>query len=145
MLERIVRRRFQAIDVTQADIDWLMERRLDEVEGADNRRIVRQAYGTLQHAETMPAFGTPIWTSGREAGGPDILPDAEGNLWVFEYYRPGEYRNHFSVFSPEGIWLGTVVLPEYFTPSQIGPDFVVGRWTDELGFVHVRRYRLIKP
>jgi hypothetical protein len=144
-LERIFRRTFDEVRVTQADIAWLMERRLGEVEGADNQRLVRQAFRDLRYAPTMPAFGVPTWTSGREPGGPDILADAAGNLWTFDHYRPGEYRNRFSVFSPEGVWLGTVALPELFTPSQIGPDFILGTWTDDLGFAHIRRYRLNKP
>ena len=68
-----------------------------------------------------------------------------GNLWVFSHYRPGEYQNHWTVFSPDGVWGGTVTLPDGFRPSQIGNDFVIGRWTDDTGFVHVRQYGLIKP
>jgi hypothetical protein len=143
-VRRIIRRAFQPVRVTQADIDWLMERRLSQVEGADNQRAVRRAFRELQHADVMPAFGTPVWPGGAE-GGPDMLADAAGNLWVFEHYRPGEYRNEWSVFSPEGVWLGTAALPEHFTPAQIGEDFVLGRRTDDTGFVHIRRHRLIKP
>lgn len=143
-LRRIIRRAFEPVRVTQADIDWLMERRLSQVEGAENQRTVRQAYRDLQHVDVMPAFGRPVWPGGAE-GGPDMLADDVGNLWVFEHYRPGEYRNEWSVFSTEGVWLGTAALPEHFTPAQIGDDFVLGRWTDETGFVHIRRHSLIKP
>jgi hypothetical protein len=92
----------------------------------------------------MPAFGVPVWPGGA-AGGPAMIADAAGNLWVFAHYRPGEYRNQWTVFSPDGAWLGTVTLPDALTPSQIGPDFVLGQWVDDDEFVHVRRYRLIKP
>ena len=74
-----------------------------------------------------------------------MLVDVEGNLWVFDYYRPGEYRNHFSIFSPDGAWQGTVILPDRVRPSQIGEDFLVGTWTDDMGFVHIRQHRLKKP
>jgi len=143
-LQRIIRRAFQPVQVTQDDIDRLMERRLAEIEGAESKHLVRQAFRDLQHADVMPAFGVPTWI-GRAEGGPDMLADAAGNLWVFENYRPGEYRNHFTVFSPDGVWLGSVAVPEHFTPSQIGTDFLIGTWTDEMGFVHVRRHRLIRP
>jgi hypothetical protein len=144
-IDCIIRRTFQTVAVTSGDIAWLLGRALAKVEGTEARRRTRQRYRDLQHAKTMPAFGTPRFTAGEEAGGPDMLIDIEGYLWVFEYYRPGEYRNQFSVFSREGVWQGSVVLPNGFEPSQIGKDFILGTWTDELGFAHARRYGLIKP
>jgi len=144
-VSRIVRRPLDPVQVVQADIDWLIARRLAEVEGPENQRLVRQAFRDLRHAEEMPAFGVPVWTSGSEAGGPDLIQGIEGDLWVFDYYRPGEYRNRFSVFSREGVWLGSVDLPHRFEPSQIGSDFLVGVWTDDLGFRHVWRLGLTKP
>jgi hypothetical protein len=74
-----------------------------------------------------------------------MLVDAEVNLWVFDHYRPGEYRNHWTVFSPAGVWLGTVTLPDRLTPSQIGADMLIGSWQDDDGFVHIRRHRIVKP
>jgi hypothetical protein len=143
-LELVVRRAFEAREVTAADIDWLLQRRLQEVADPAAQRVVRQAYRDLQHASTMPAFGPPAWPGGAE-GGPALLPDEAGNLWVFEHYRPGEYANVWSVFSPQGIWLGQVELPDHLHPTQIGDAFVLGRWEDDTGFVHVRRYTLVKP
>lgn len=143
-LQGIIRRAFTPVRVDQHDLDWLMERRLAEVDGEENQRAVRQAFRNLRHAELMPAFGPPVWPGGAE-GGPAMLVDAEGNLWVFVHYRPGEYRNDWSVFSADGVWLGTVALPEHLAPSQMGADHIIGSWTDETGFVHIRRHRLIKP
>ena len=144
-VERILRRPIVANQVTQADIDWLMDRRLAEVEGSDSKRLVRQAFRHLQYANQMPSFGVPRWTSGLEAGGPVMLEDRKGNLWVFDYYRPGSYRSRFSVFSPEGVWLGGVDLPDGFRPSEIVGDFLLGVWTDDIGFRHVLKLRLVKP
>lgn len=143
-LERIIRRAFEPVPVTRRDIDWLMDRRLSQVEGEANKSAVRQAFRDLRHTGVMPAFGPPVWPGGAD-GGPAMLADEVGNLWVFIHYRPGEYRNDWSVFSPDGVWFGTVALPERLTPSQIGLDFILGRWINEVGFVHVRRYRLVKP
>jgi hypothetical protein len=106
--------------------------------------MVRQAFRDLRHADAMPAFGPPTWPGGAD-GGPAMLVDAEGNLWVFVHYRPGEYRNDWTVFSAAGVWLGTVALPDRLTPSQIAADQLIGSWVDDTGFVHVRRHRLIKP
>ena len=107
--------------------------------------MVRRAFADLEYAEVMPAFGVPVWTSGREEGGPDMIVDDMGHLWVFEHYRPAAYANRFSVFAPSGAWLGRVELPAGLRPSQIGNDFVLGTWEDEIGFVHVRRHSLVKP
>jgi hypothetical protein len=141
--ERIIRRRFESIRVAQRDIDWLLERRLNEVEGSENEQIVRRAFRDLQYADVMPSFGVPTWPGGAD-GGPSLLADAGGNLWVFDHYRPGEYRNRWTLFSPEGVWLGGVSLPDHLVPTHIGPDFVLGLWTDDEGFVHIRRHRINK-
>jgi hypothetical protein len=142
-LKQTLRRATTPVQVEQRDIDWLMNRRLAEVEGADAKRLVRQAYRDLRHADVMPAFGPPAWPGGAESG-PALLPDLEGNLWVFEHYRPGEYRNEWAVFAPDGVWQGTVALPNHLVPSEIGADYVLGSWTDETGFVHIRRHQLNK-
>jgi hypothetical protein len=142
-LDRILRRAHTPVPVEQRDIDWLMERRVNQVEGEENKRVVRQAYRNLEHAKVMPAFGPPVWPGGSE-GGPAMLADHDGNLWVFETYRPGEYRNEWTVFSTEGVWLGRVVLPARLTPAQVGRDFVLGRWVDSDGFAHIRKHALRK-
>jgi hypothetical protein len=48
------------------------------------------------------------------------------------------------VFDPEGVWLGTVEVPPGLRIYEIGPDYMLGRWDDELGVEHIRSYRLIK-
>jgi hypothetical protein len=48
------------------------------------------------------------------------------------------------VFDEGGAALGVVPLPPRFTPHQIGNDFVLGAWKDELDVEHVRLYRLLK-
>ncbi len=40
--------------------------------------------------------------------------------------------------------LGVVETPPRFQISQIGSDFMLGRWRDELGVEHVRMYELLK-
>jgi hypothetical protein len=40
--------------------------------------------------------------------------------------------------------LGVIETPERFTIHQIGDDFVLGSWADELDIEHVRLYQLIK-
>lgn len=42
-------------------------------------------------------------------------------------------------------WLGTVVLPDRFDLYDIGDNYVLGRWRDDLDVEHVQLYELVKP
>lgn len=141
---QVIRRAFEPVLVTEKDIDWLRERALSRAEDAEAKRRIRKRYQDLEYAEVMPTFGVPVFAGGYEEGGPAMVEDAEGYLWVFHYYRPGEHRNRFSIFSPAGVWLGTITLPDGLEPSQVGEDFILGTVTDDLGFVHIRRHRLLR-
>jgi hypothetical protein len=79
--------------------------------------------------------------------------DAEGNVWVESYFHPGEDPPPYQVFRADGTWLGEVAFPPgfdrgfipYQAPSfQIGADFVLGVWKDELDVQYVRLYELNK-
>jgi hypothetical protein len=72
------------------------------------------------------------------------LADAEGNLWVQDF-SPGEPPAGWSVFDPEGRFLGAVAMPDRFRPQQIGDDFILGVARDELDVERVQLYALEKP
>ncbi|MEW5931214.1 MAG: hypothetical protein AB1941_27435 [Gemmatimonadota bacterium] len=85
---------------------------------------------------------------------PDAMPpytglrvDAEGYLWVEEAVRPGERGAGvpWSVFDPEGRFLGTLRLPPALHVLEIGRDYVLGRARDESDREHLRLYRLERP
>jgi len=46
------------------------------------------------------------------------------------------------VFDPAGRAHGMITLPAALEVWVIGGDYVLGRWTDELGVEYVRRYGL---
>lgn len=82
-----------------------------------------------------------------------IQLDAEGNVWVERYFHPGEVPPPYLVFGSDGRWLGEVGVPPgldrgfipYQAPSlQIGSDFFLGVWKDELDVQTVRLYELVK-
>lgn len=98
--------------------------------------------GELPRSGVVPEWGWPDYAP---AHGPALQLDDEGNLRVVEYGMPGETGNTRTVISREGVWLGSVELPLGFSPSHIGPDFVLGVWRDELEVEHVRLYGLVKP
>jgi hypothetical protein len=72
--------------------------------------------------------------------------DPEGNLWVQDY-QPFRMRleRTWSVFASNGRYLGDVAFPAGFTVHEIGSDYVLGAWTDELGVEYVHVYPLEKP
>ncbi len=143
-LERVIRRQYSRMQVTQEDWDRILEDLLSTTEDPERKRALRQGLKDRPFAPVMPAFGAPAWP-GNPGIRPGMVGDDLGNLWVLEYYRPGEYANRWSVFSAEGIWLGTVSLPDHFHPTHIGPDFLLGEMADDLNVWHIRRYPLIKP
>jgi hypothetical protein len=73
------------------------------------------------------------------------LLDDEGNLWVDEFQPPPSALPTWTVFDADGRMLGAVSMPDRFRPMQIGADFVLGVWSDDLDVQHVRMYRLEKP
>jgi len=63
-------------------------------------------------------------------------------------------QGQFSVFDADGVWLGRVALPPglpwlrghnlRYPILEIGRDYVLGVWVDDLGVEQVRLYRIEK-
>ena len=70
--------------------------------------------------------------------------DLDGNLWVMDYSVLGELT-HFQVFDPSGRWLGGLELPVGGQVTEIGSDYLLGIWTDDLEIQSIRMYGLNKP
>jgi hypothetical protein len=79
--------------------------------------------------------------------------DSEDNLWVEEWKGVGIDQGSFSVFRRDGCWLGSVDIPEGlpemrvasdYQLMEIGPDYLLGVWTDQVGVEQVRLYRIEK-
>ncbi len=143
-IERIIRREVEPRTATDADFEA-------EVEG-----IVRMAF---PNPDAVPAEQVDMvrrmWRSYASA---PVLPvlrsvhvDARGCVWVAPFHLTGADPPPFDVFAPDGTWLGTVSLPtglarayiHYLSPyMEIGEDYVLGVWTNELDVQSVRMYRL---
>lgn len=128
---RLIRKPQPNLAVTQADIDLYVEERLEGATSESWRQRLEKMLSDMPYHETMPAIS-------------DLEVDAAGNLWVGEYRRPGDDEPRWSVFDGEGRLLGEVRMPPRFSVFEIGPDYVLGRWTDELDVEHVQLYELIK-
>jgi hypothetical protein len=85
------------------------------------------------HAEFFPALGM-------------LLVDPGGNVWVSPYPRPGaEGPVAWDVFDGEGTWLGSVEIPSELRVFEIGEDYVLGLWRDDLDVEYLHLHELIRP
>ena len=81
--------------------------------------------------ETMPAFRR-------------LVANDNGGLWVENYTRSSEQPS-WAVFRGDGRYLGDVDTPMGAYVRQIGDDFVLVSWEDELDVEYVQMYELIRP
>ena len=130
-LERRIRQRVEPRPVTDADVAALRQKFTD---GLPAQWLAR-AQPLL---EKMPVPATmPFYRA--------VLVDDAGDLWVEDYAGPRDDSHAWSVFDAQGRLLGSVDMPEALRPTQIGRDYVLGVWRDELGVESVRLYALEKP
>ena len=94
-------------------------------------RATRANRANIPFSETVPAFGS-------------LFVDDLGNLWVQDFAPPGDPTATWAVFDSTGVWLGTVRTPDGVRVWQIGEDFLLGTWKDELDVEYVGRWDLEK-
>jgi len=130
-LQRLIRLDQGNLEVTPEDIELYTRESLARARDERRRQIRERMYARMPWPDVMPAYD-------------EFITDEAGNLWVAEYRRPGDQQPRWHVFDPDGTMLGMVETPPRFRIDQIGPDFMLGRWTDELDVEHVRMYALLK-
>ncbi|MFO8173409.1 MAG: HTH domain-containing protein [Longimicrobiales bacterium] len=125
-LERLIRRDVPAQPVTSQHLEaWQHETR-EAFRWVP--AVFREWHANLPPRETLPAYG-------------DFIVDEDDHLWVAEY-SPEDQPVTWSVFDPDGSFLGSVEVPPGGTITQIGSDFVLGVWATEMDVEEVRMYRL---
>ena len=127
-LVRRIRRPFEDAAIAQEDFD-----RYVEIEAAirqsDRVEEFRMRTSAMPLPDTFPAYET-------------FVLDADENLWVQHFPRPGEAQGTWSIFDPTGAWLGELNVPGRLRITEIGTDYVLGIFRDEFGEQSVRRYVL---
>jgi len=127
-LERLIRRPIPNRPVTDALI-------------AERERRVREF-----RAERGITSGTPFDDIPYPADMPpyeELRLDAGGHLWVAYYRLEGE-PIRWAIFDPEGRWLGDVETPSGGRVWDIGDDYILGVWQDEMDVQQIRMYRLVR-
>jgi hypothetical protein len=129
-VELIVRLEHPAVPLSDGDLEAYKTERLEDTESNFRQQVARNLE-EMPYPSTFPAFA-------------DLTVDADGNLWVLDYARPGSDERRWTVFSPEGRALGSVATPAGLSVLEIGRDYVLGVWQDELDVEYVRLHRLDK-
>ena len=98
----------------------------------------------MAFADSMPLFG-------------GLVVARDGHLWVQGYPSAEDLLSpewdwnrrrrvpRWTVFGPEGRWLGEVAMPQELQVYEIGADYVLGIRTDELDVPYVVLHRIEKP
>lgn len=131
-LQRVVRVAHTARSVRPDDIARYRRERLELAEREGTRPSMERMLSMIPFPSTMPPYDR-------------VVADSDGNLWLSDYRPVRRDRATWRVFSPDGILLGSVAAPAQFEVTQIGTDFILGHWIDEMDVEHIRMYALTKP
>lgn len=127
---RLVRLDIPPVPVTQEMVDDYANAMRERYTGTPREQAMNRRLADLQHPATMPAHF-------------DMMVDDVGSLWVQDYqpFQTAADRTWY-VFDPDGAYVGSISVPASLAIHQIGEDFILGRWTDDLDVEYVRMYRL---
>lgn len=159
----------RSIALDDGSATWILRRDEPalEVTGEHVEAYAELAASLIRGREGMPEGAVEaVKRNARQGPMASTLPvlhslhlDAVGNLWVEPYSLPGADISPFQVYSPDGTWLGTLAMPSGISfeaapglrngtgPQsgfEIGDDYILGVWRDELDVEYVRLYALEK-
>lgn len=141
-LARVYRLKRPRRPVTEADVEAHVRTVIERIEDPESRRRAVENVRARSRADSFPSIR-------------QVLADADGNVWVGEYWTPTEWEAAraeasetgevrvgpgTSVFAAGGEWLGTAETPPGFQPQEIGADYALGYVFDELGVQRVVEY-----
>jgi hypothetical protein len=106
------------------------------------QRELRESGLILPNGESASVENAPTIFPPTLPGFTDLHYDNEGFIWADAFVAPWETGASALVFSESGYLLGSVVLPEGFQIHEIGTDYVLGVWRDELDVEFIRMYAL---
>jgi hypothetical protein len=131
-LDRLIRLDRDLVPVTQDLAAAYADEEVAEAEDEADAREIRQSIEEMPLPDFLPAF----------AG---LHSDEAGNLWVERSRGPGDPIPVFDVFDPDGALFGEVRLPVSLEVLDIGDDYLLGLFRDELEVEYLRLYPLQRP
>lgn len=134
-LEMLIRRTPELTPITPEIISRDRERRIAEEraeleEARVEPRVIRMIED-LPYPNVSPPYG-------------ETVVDSEMNLWAQEFRAFDDQPADWSVFDPDGVWLGRVTLPSGLEVYEIGSDYILGRSMDEMDVERILVYELVK-
>lgn len=131
-LVRIIRDDLPPTAITDRDISWERWELLDWAEQSGRIEELTRLADAMPIPDHKPAF---------EA----LIVDTEGYLWAKEYssYEPSPVR--YRVYAPNGVRVGTAMLPGRLQVFEIGKDYILGvEW--DLDYIEtLKMYALHRP
>lgn len=133
-LRRVLRSSFTSVAVTSEMRTRERERELKLAEAMGIPRVdAERALANLPVPEVLPPIGSLFW-------------DNSNNLWVGR--RAGSFLSRperYDVFDESGRWVASVNLPDNILELfEVGEDYVLASWQDDLDVVYLRLYGLSK-
>lgn len=133
-LLRSIRVPVERVRATADMVEYERERMLDAIPAAitgDSRTSFEESIRSLAANEWLPQIG-------------DLLVDGSDHIWVerFRVDRDGAAR--WSVFDPDGRWLGDVETPAGLRIMDISENAIIGLTRDDLDVEYVHVYELVK-
>jgi len=115
--------------MTGAWLDSTRDARLAEGVDQRQRTITEAIFATSAAPAEFPVFRS-------------VLADGQDQVWLEEWQHPLPTAGRYLVVGPDGSWRASVRMPLGFTPTEVGPDWVLGIHRDEDGLQRVMRYGL---
>lgn len=145
-LTRSIRRTWEPLPVTEEDIEWWEDFRLniDSLMGRPTSPSLAEARRKQNDLMIYPDHHAPF---------DKILVDRVGYIWVRQQHPRMEYFFNtyalrfpynlaWDIFDSEGRWLTSLLMPTGLEVHDIGEDYILGVWKDEMDVEYVRMYSL---
>lgn len=125
-----IRKDAKVVAVSAQDIKDDLDRTVAMM-GEKFRKVAESDYARAPMPKTLPPYR-------------ELVVDIDDNLWVRDYARTGA-NVVWTVFNASGKQVAELQLPNALEVSEIGRDYVLGRYiSEETGAPEVRSYRLVK-
>lgn len=128
-LIRLIRWEAATRPVDDSSIEEFKDDFLLRYEGSDREEFWNGWLRDVPFPEEMPTFDK-------------LFVDRTGHLWVKKYQPSWENSQTWYTFTSDGRWLGEVGVPPALAITDIGADYVLGIWRDEMDVEYVRMYSL---
>lgn len=127
MLRTIIRAEGTPPEVSESDWEMFLKQRLSGIGDENRRRAWRQRYREVPLPDRMPLVAA-------------LEVDRPGQVWVRRYQPPPSAGapDSWWVFCPDGRLVAAVELPDGFELYDIGPNWLLGKWEDDMEVEHVQ-------